>query len=255
MILANYDPLEYWVLIPKGIEILMFIILAIKIRMLKNYTVNKLYCAAFLSWATYIILNSIIYLIAANGEKEFQIATFIHRIALCLAMIVALLFFTAALVIKHGFPAFKKPIFAIFVIITLGMCILALMTQEFIIVNENGTELSTVEQWTNAQLVRVSFPITPIAGILLSFPLFIFLYTVIYLYRLANKKVAEPALKKKMKNLILGISLIILGMVYFIFIQYIEQVNIITASIGHIIWTLSPIFIWRSQKKSSDPPK
>jgi hypothetical protein len=253
--MATYYPLEYWILIPKGIEVFLFIVLAIKIARLRKYVLNQIFCVAFLLWAGYIIINSIIYITAAESELAFLVDTVLSAVAISCGLIVAYLIFMATQVILEGAQEVNKTILGITGGLTVGMAVLIFIFQKLEIVDMNNNPLLTVADWATASMVRVAVPVSPIALAVLVYPMILYLYSIVSLLRLVRTKVKEGELRRRMYYLLAGISLLLIGMVYFVIIQLLYAVDIVTSTIGHGLWILAPIFIWESQQGKEKPPQ
>ena len=82
------------------------------------------------------------------------------------------------------------------------------------------------------------------------YPLAIFVYSIITLIILVRNKIEDPVLKKRMYYLIIGVTLIPVGILYFTTVLGIENFyNFWTASAGRLTWISAPILIWFSQQK------
>jgi hypothetical protein len=241
-----YPSFEFWLLIPKGIEIILFLVLAFKISAHQKYTLNKLFSAALFVWGVYIIIDSIVWITAANSDQAYNIVRYLRDISIYLAISMSFLVFLTSKVIQQGENVLKSKSVMIVGITFVIFAILFNLNDDLVVINQIGGIIEPIN-FPPEEPVQVIYQITPwtIAGSLI--PLLTYFYSVGILIIIA-KKTAEKSSVLKMWKIIFGISMIPSGMIYFILLGLFATPDIITASIGHIIWMLAAIFIWLSQK-------
>ncbi len=245
--MVNYYPIEYWVLIPKIIEVIVFVILGMKINKAQKYAVNRIYCTAFLSWAAFTLTDCIIWITGANSDLWFSVANILRDFQMGLGIIVGYLIFLSSQVIIHGTLGVKdNPKFVIIVfIICIIIAILLILYDGLSITDLQGNLLDSSE-WETVEYVRVSTNINLISTVLFIFPLVLYGHAIFILAGLAKKQENKEK-KTKMNYLIFGNSLLAIGMIYFIIVLGIGWQDMISITIGHVIWSLSPVFIWMSK--------
>ncbi len=249
IIMVNYDPIEYILLIPKVIEILMFVYLAIKIYRSKDYILNKIYCYAFLTWTLYTLSDIVMWSNGANSVTWLFVANRFRDLQMIAATLFAFLMYFSTRIIIVGYKGINKRkiilIFSIFLVIA----ILLAITDNLAVYDGNGNPLPSNE-WETADSVVVSPNIGPITAILMMFPLLLYIISVVSLIKLVKTKMEDLDLKKRMNYLIVGISLIPIGIIYFAIVLGVPNIyNAYTGILGRTIWIIAPIFIWLSQRQ------
>ncbi len=247
--MVNYDPIEYILLIPKVIEISMFVFLAIKIYRSKDYILNKIYCYAFLTWTLYTLSDIVIWSNGANSVTWLFIANRFRDLQVIAATIFAFLMYFSTQIIIMGYQGLnKKKIISIF-IVSLTIAILFAITDRVDVYDGNGNLLPSNE-WETAALVIVSPNIGILTAILMMVPLVLYIISVVSLLKLVKTKIEDPDLKKRMNYLIMGISLIPIGILYFVIVLGVPNLyNAFTGILGRTIWIIAPIFVWLSQRQ------
>ncbi len=247
--MVNYDPIEYILLIPKVIEILMFVFLAIKIYRSKDYILNKIYCYAFLTWTLYTLSDIVMWSNGANSITWLFIANRFRDLQVIAAIIFAFLMYFSTRIIIMGYKGINKRKIILIFIIFLVIAILLAITDSLDVYVGDGNIL-TPDKWETAALVIVSPNIGIVTAILMIVPLFLYIISVVSLIKLVKTKIEDLDLKKRMNYLIVGISLIPIGIIYFAIILGVPNIyNAFTGILGRIIWIIAPIFIWLSQRQ------
>ncbi|MHA1718757.1 MAG: hypothetical protein ACTSWX_12560 [Promethearchaeota archaeon] len=249
--MANYDPIEYILLIPKIVEISMFIFLAVKIYRSKDYILNKIYSYAFLTWTLYTLSDIVMWTNGANSLTWLFIANRFRDLQVIAATIFAFLMYFSTRIIIVGYQGLnKKKVIFIFMIFLIIAVLLA-VTDKLDVYDGNGNLLPS-NQWETAPLVVVSPNIGLLTAILMMFPLSLYVVSVVSLIKLVKTKIDDPELKRRMNYLIIGITLIPTGVIYFAIVLGVPNFyNAITGVFGRIIWIIAPVFIWLSQRQKS----
>jgi hypothetical protein len=242
---AQYPLFEFWLLIPKIIEIIIFIIFGAKMYLRKGYALKQLFSFALLTWGVYIIIDSIVWITAANSLNAYRVVGVLRDISLFLAILMSFLIFLTAKVIENGIQIIKSKLIIITGIVFLIFTILLNMNDQLVVINQNGVILPP-EAFPPTEKVQVVYQITAWTITSSLVPIGVYLYAIVILVKIA-KKTTDPIAKKRMWAMIIGIAMIPLGMVYFIMIGLFGNIEIVTASIGHFIWIMAAIFIWISQ--------
>jgi hypothetical protein len=251
---ANIYPIfEFWLLIPKVIEIILFVVLATKMYLRKNYELNYLFSAALYTWGFYIIIDCIIWITAANSLLWYSIITILRDISMYLAILMSLLIFLTTMVIKNGTQILKSLNVKIFLLVFLAFAIILNLNDNLVVVDQDGTVLSP-ETFHPEGPIQVIYLITPwiIASSIV--PLLTYFYSIGILINITRKS-SDTTSKKRMWQMVFGISMIPFGMIFFIILGLFSVTNFLTASLGHVIWMFGAIFIWMSQNHTVDEQK
>ncbi len=246
MIFVNYPTVEYYRLPFKIIAIIMFLILAIKMIQIKKNTLNYLFCFAFLSWTLYLIADSIIMVTAANSSTWFSIGGILRDLTIITAMLTAFLIFLATAIVLKSEKALSKQFYIITFIICILLIILLIPIDSIqIVVNEELISPSELPPLSGETKVDIDFKWY--AGLIAFAPTGIYIYAIVKLTKLTLNSSFSPQLKKRMLDLTIGIGLLAIGILYFVFLNLFGIYSILNVG-GHILWTISPILIWNSQK-------
>ncbi|WP_457556850.1 hypothetical protein [Candidatus Harpocratesius sp.] len=249
MLGAVYASIEYFTEIPKLIEISLFWILGIKIYKAKKTKLNLVYAISFFVWSFYTMADLVMWITAANSETWFFIDNRIRDMQVILITVFAFLIYFSTQIVVKGYSGLNWKQIYIIGSVFLVIAITASITDKLIIQDEVGNVLSP-SQWDSAPMVIVSANISSITMILMAIPLLLYAQSIWVLFKMISQNVDDKKLKIKMFNLIIGISLIPTGVVYFAVILAIPGFYSFVAVIfGRIFWILAPVFIWRSQKK------
>lgn len=250
--MANYESIEYYLIIPKIIEISMFWFMAYKIRKDKRSTLSNVFAIAFITWTFYTMADMIMWITAANSETWLLIDNIIRDVQVSSAVVFSYLIFLATEIIIHGSKGLNKRKLIIVGIVSFCV-IIGLIIVDRIDVYDVNNELLSVSNWDSAEVVVIAPNISPWTVGFMTFPFIIYLYSIITLIHLIRSNIKESELKRKMYFLIIGIVLIPLGILYFTFVLGIDGFyNFWTATFGRLCWMFAPIFIWLSQQKSTD---
>lgn len=243
-----YSDLEYWLLIPKSFEVILLILLSIKIVKLRNYLLNQIFCAAFLSWTIYILHDIIVWIIAANSLQMYQIANLLRDLGIIGAMATAFWIYLAINIIQKGEGGLTRKFVITVVIIFSILTILLVIVDRIDVIDENGQIIPLV-MLPPAGYARVIPVVTTITAVLSAFPMFVYFYAIYSIIHMITTKIDDPKLKFRMFLLTLGIAVIPMGMLYFLITSFLGLYGITVSTIGHLLWTSAPILIWSSQKK------
>ncbi len=250
VLLVAYESIEFWLEIPKLIEIGFFWFLAVRIYNLKKTDLNKLFMIAFLTWSIYTICDLIMWITAANSPTWFIIDNRLRDLQLISAYAFSYMIFYASQLIKSGKKGIKKNMMLIIAGIYL-MCAIAFVATDELEITDGVGNVLDPNVWATAPVIVVSPNISLISALFMAIPLILYGVSVATLIRVINQIDDDPALRKRMIYLIIGICLIPLGIIYFaIVLSDPSLYNFWVAFIGRMIWAFSPVFVWRSQKKS-----
>ncbi|MHA1672277.1 MAG: hypothetical protein ACTSYI_01490, partial [Promethearchaeota archaeon] len=158
-----------------------------------------------------------------------------------------LIYFSTQIVVK-GYNGLNWKQVYIMASIFLIIAILVAVVDRLDVYDANNNLLDPSE-WDSAPLVVISPNMGWKTMILMGIPLILYVQSVVSLFRLIRNHVEDTELKNRMYNLIVGISLIPTGVIYFaVVLSNPDWYNIVMITIGRSLWIAAPIFIWRSQK-------
>jgi hypothetical protein len=242
------NTVEQVALIAKIINVTLFILLAFAIlRQKKDYIINKMYFVAFLCWALYIGMDAILFIFIPVSQTWYFIGNRLRDIGIVGVLSFAFLVYKSFEIIKDGEDSLNKRRLYIeiglFVVIA-GLLVWVDRVDVFLF-----SDQSVLIDPADLPPPDTDFVVKPVVPwytmILSAIPLILFVYTVTRLFILV-KGVERKKLRNKMLLLTIGITLIPIGMVYFIIMSPIVYAWWSTA-IGYTVWTIAPVLIWLSQ--------
>ncbi len=242
-----YDPVEYWLYIPKFVEIFCFFLTGVIIYRKKDYIVNKLFGFAMWSWNIYTISDLIIWTHGADSVLMFNVVNVVRDIQILAAMTFAFLIYFASQVIEYSLKAVNKKKILGIGIVFYALSVLMILNESIYIRDVQGNVLAPSE-WESASMVIVATDLNLFFGALMLFPTILYVLSIISLNRV-KKRTDDIALKKRMNRLIIGISLLPIGLIYFALILGIGIVTntVIWFTLGRFIWIMGSLFILSSQ--------
>lgn len=252
MLQYQIDPIELWLLIPKAINLLLFMYSAFHILNLnRKNKLNQFLFAAFCCWMVWILGDLVIFNIAPINATFFVVAQYLRRVQLAGAVFCSFFFYNAFKVIKFGEDIINKRFwieFVLFIVVFFLMTLNKMLYLEDI----NGNEI-LVSDLPLDQIIRTRPYIPIFFAILSGLPFLVMFYAVFGLIHIINT-VIQPGVpqRKKMIQLSIGIALIPIGMLYFLIHSMFLPYTFLYIVIGHIVWTISPIFIVSSQRKRKE---
>ncbi|MCP4764012.1 MAG: hypothetical protein GY870_19725 [archaeon] len=229
------------------IEIIIFIILAMKIYNAQKNLLNQIFCTLYISWAGVIGIYCIIWFLGANSELWFIIANLLRDLQMILGMICAFLIFLSSQVVLHGVLGVKEN--PNFIYKVLVICIIAgiiLVIVDYLVITDLDGVVLTNPTWENPELLRAAPNKSLESFIMLMFPLLVYGLSNRFLISFTMKQ-EDKEKKIKMIYLIIGNSLITIGIIYTIVCRIIAWQNILSISLGHLFLLLSPVFILMSK--------
>ncbi len=228
----------------KLIEGVIYLIISVIIlKRDKKNLLNQTYFISILSWGIYIFLDMILYPLAHFETSYFStitinsteyvipvITNILRDIALIFAGILAVGFLCASIILKHGEIFVKKS--KIILTLLVFYLIFVIPTIIFDITIRSG---DYVKSYFNIGSVLMMFA-----------QIVIFLIAVYYLIQLYST-FNDTILKKRIGNFIQGTSLLLGGIIFFILVGFmnINAYAVITGPIGHFMWILGAIFIYK----------
>ncbi|QEE18058.1 hypothetical protein DSAG12_03896 [Promethearchaeum syntrophicum] len=244
------DPVRVWLIIPKMFVAMMFLFFAFRIKRESNYLLNKIFFFAFLSWAIFSTFDSFSFTFAPASYTSFLICSVLWAIQKVMLNLYSGLVYNASNIITHGELRVKKKKYQ-FVEITLLLISTVLMIIEapLQVLDENKDvidpkTLPPSGVFTSAEGFSV------ISAIASAIPFIFYIIATVNLSK-TIKKTEDRVSKKKMLGLVIGIDLIPIGLLYFMFKSLLFQTySLWTSMIGQIFLFVSPILIfWALHKE------
>jgi len=204
---------------------------------------NQIYFISILSWGIYIFLDMILYPLAHFESSYIStitikstewaiplIANILRDIAILFGGILAFGFLYASIILKFGESYAKQTK----IILSLGVSyiIFAGATIFFDVIIHSG------------DYVKAHFNLG--SGVMIFAQIIIFVVAIYYLLLLYSR-FSDTTIKKRIGNFILGTSLLLGGIVFFVLVGFmnISAYAAITGPIGHLMWTLGAVFIYK----------
>ncbi|UYP47677.1 hypothetical protein NEF87_003962 [Candidatus Lokiarchaeum ossiferum] len=270
------EPLQIALIIPKFIEATLFLIVSIKlIKKFPNIPfrerplLNALFLIGLFSWFIYITLDIVIFIIAplslesslpfgiySGYQAEYPslfIANLIRDIGFLGLILISWCYFIAAFSIKYGENKTKQIFFKNKMV--LGFMIAFTLIFDFfdkIMVTYEDSRINISSDWRG------------ITGILLAIVISLFIFAAILLNTTLESTVIEHQdrqYRKKIRLLKYGIIFMALGDIYWLILGLLRNWPVflefakfdmsyeIFYWFGHMIWMLSPIFIYFGLKE------
>lgn len=251
MIFIQTHPLEYLLIVPKTVASILFLLVAIKIYYSnKKYVLNRIFFLTFLSFSLYLLLDIFVYIFAPYSQEMLDIANIIFKIQIFILAFYMYMLFLASLIVKIGAKSIRsKWVWFIGVIIFI-LVILICTFKIIVVLDDTGkilTELPPIEpgfKATNGTKVGYN---SLLALLISGFPLLLDIYTIVLFIQVRNHLEIDDPSRKRMRYFIIGITLIPIGLLYFILQGSIAFNNYPSIIIGYVIWIISPFFLWKSQ--------
>jgi len=245
--MPNYDPVEYWLYIPKLIDTLCFFITGLIIYRKKKYIINKLFGFAMWSWNIYTISDLIIWTHGADSEFMLQVVNVIRDIQIFAAITVAFLVYLISRIIAQSLKAINKRN-----IILIGMIFYIIATllasRESLHIEDAQGNILAPSEWNSVPMVIVVTDLDLLFGMLMLTPVILYYFSIKNLNDV-KKNIKDSLNKKRINRLIIGFSLLPIGLIYF---ATILGLGIVTNAVfyfflGRAIWISSSLFILSSQ--------
>jgi hypothetical protein len=244
--MAVYSPMDYYLMIPKVVEVFCFFVSGLIIYRKQKYLLNHLFGIAMWSWAVYTSADFIIWTNAANSELWFQICNVIRDIQLFAGIVFAYLIYVVSELIEHSTSGLNRK-----VVFSVGLLFLVIgfvmVFQETLVIKGGDNVILTPDQWDSGEYVYVTTDMNILFIILMIFPLFLYFSAVNSLNNV-KKNMKENTQKSKINKMIVGILLIPTGTIYFALIMTFGTGSEYTLFfLGRGIWIAASLFILSSQ--------
>lgn len=239
--LSTFDSLQLALIIPKTLQFICWVILAILILRKSNYILNKVYFAVFMGGALFAICDAIIYVVAPNGDEWLQIANIGRDISIIGFMVMSIGNYFAAIIIKKSNASISKNEKIILIIIFIVLCILTIIFDRIAIFDLNTNEEIQNLPPTITEF-KVTAAITPIVIVLYLTSLSFFFLSILILFQV-YRGVTNPLDKKRIRNFILGVVIALFSFLYFLVLTSLKLRILYLYWIGYIVAMFSPILI------------
>ncbi len=243
------DPVRIWLIIPKMFTAIMFLYFAFRIKRESDYLLNKIFFFAFLSWAIYSTFDSFSFTFAPASYTSFIICSVLWALQKVMLNIYSGLVYNASNLITHGELRVKKKKYQ-FVEITLLLISTVLMIIEAPLqVLDENKEVIDPTTLPPSGLFSSAEGFSVISAIASAIPLIFYIIATINLSKII-KKTEDCVSKKKMLVLVIGIDLIPIGLLYFMFKNLLfHEYSIWSSMIGQMFLLISPILIFWALRK------
>ncbi|MHA1767977.1 MAG: hypothetical protein ACTSVK_17155 [Promethearchaeota archaeon] len=240
------DPVRVWLIIPKMIVAIMFLYFAFKIKHESDYLLNRIFFFTFLSWAIYNTFDSFSFTFAPASYISFLICSVLWALQKILLNTYSGLIFNASKIISKGELRFRKKKYHIIEITFLLISsVLMIIEAPLQILDENK---NVIDPKTLPPIGTFSSTegFSLISGIASTIPFIYYIIATINLVKvIVNTE--NPMIKRKMLILVIGINLIPIGLLYFLFRSlFFQTYSIWSSMIGQFFFLLSPILIFWS---------
>lgn len=248
--MVQYPEIEYLLLIPKVIEIILFVVISNKVYHANKSLLNRLFLGFFVFWIFYLILDCIIWITAADSPFAFDMGNIMRDVQIGCIITASFFIVLTTRVIQQSSMALKKG-FIINSAVVATILVIILSFANYIVIRDNNMNIIPRNSLPPVGFARVNAPITVWTAIGGALPIIINFLCVVVLIGLA-RKTKDPVLKKNMLLLILGITVLPIGFIYFIVRGMIGLDSLFYSVLGHGIWSTSPLLIWRSKIASDN---
>lgn len=244
------DPVRVWLIIPKMIVAITFLYFAFKIKHQSDYLLNKMFFFAFLSWAIYNTFDSFSFTFAPASYISFIICSVLWALQKVMLNAYSGLIYNASNIITKSESRVRNKKYQIIEItLLLISTVLMIIEAPLQVLDENKDvidpkTLPSLEFFTSAEGFSV---ISAIASVI---PLIFYIIATVNLVKVI-KKTEDLVSKKKMIVLVIGINLIPIGLLYFLFRSlFFQTYSIWTSMIGQFFFLISPILIFWALHKN-----
>lgn len=232
--------------IPKIVQLLVYVVLAIVIYRRSDYILNRILALAFAGWAVYICMDAIFFSIgaivnpvglttAATGAGPLFVINIMRDVAVVAASCYGFLMLGASLVVRYGEKKLQesKPQILVIVIVAV-LFIVPNVALDWIIYNQ-------------APLVGVN---TDIGIGAIFIVLIIIVYLIGLVFFIQTYRESPPERKRKILYLIIGLIMVPLGLIYWVVMSFLpfttlDPVYLAYQTFGHLVlWTPAPIFMY-----------
>ena len=244
-----YEPAKA-LLLPINLSIAIdFIIFGIKIKKKeKEYIVNSLFLTAFLFWAIYLIMDGISTTFACASPSAFKIANILWDLEIFSLFAYTYTVFLIIRIIRNGENILKnRTRLIVEIVVIVIFAIIAMAYSQITIYDSTGALVSPDDlPYTNGVFqTKDSFEKLGLYVVVLAFLLNI--VSLVFLTKVRNACTVQLT-KQRMTYMIVGITMIPLGLLYFLLrSMFFPNFSFGVSIIGQLMFAIAPFAIWKSQ--------
>lgn len=247
------DPVRVWLIFPKLLVAAAYLTFGTIIYRKRDYVLNKVFFAAFVSWAVYNGLDAFSNTFAASSVTWFRACSIMWTIQMFALYAYAFLIWQAARIIKESeWGLNNRLVVTVFVVFMVLAGVLA-WTAPLQVLDEAGTPIPPGDLPPAG-----AFQVTEVFNawtVLLSLVPFVAYFLAAYHILGVLRKVDDRARKRRMIFILVGIMLVPLGALYFMFRSLFFPVYSLGSSlVGQAFFLGAPVFIYLSQRHPDDAP-
>jgi hypothetical protein len=253
-----FEPLKMTLLFIKIPNALFSLAIAFKIKSLSKYILNYLFYLAFICWSVYISMDSVLYIIAPNGEFAFILANMMRDLGAFMLAFTPLCFIQAGFIIKEGeeiaLHVKKKRVVYTF-LVSFIIALVMVLTDTIVVRDQTKPGKPIIDPSLlppPPDTFRVTFDSITLQGQVSSFFILVFVawYVASVLLMFVQQSRESGLKKNRSRFVMLGMLMIPAGICYFVLLPYTfpasqtpdfqPWINFI----GHVIWAMSPVLVY-----------
>jgi hypothetical protein len=233
-------------------EAIFFIFMALQIRQKnREYILNKIFAAAFISFAIYLISDSLAYLFAPQGYVWYMIGRIFYVIGYTGLFSYSFILVNGVRVIKNGEIVLEDKVKLWLLFGITFVCLGLFLVSTKIKIYNGLNQLIDPQNLPPTDSFYMTEGLTTASIIASILPLIFYGFAVTTIIRIINSS-QNPSIKRNMIFMGLGIAMIPIGIIYFMVRGLIwQEYSIFSTIIGHIFYISSPIAIYFSSSRKS----
>ncbi len=236
-------------IIPKMIVAITFLYFAFKIKRQSNYLLNKIFFFAFLSWVIYNTFDSFSFTFAPASYTSFIICSALWALQKVMLNTYSGLIYNASNIISKGELRVRKKKHQIIEISILLISTVLMIIEAPLQILDGNKDVIDPHTLPPTGVFTSAEGFSLISAIATVIPLVFYIIATVNLSKVI-KKTEDRASKKKMVVLVIGINLIPIGLLYFLFRSLLFPIYTIwTSMIGQFCFLLSPLLIFWALRK------
>ncbi len=245
-----YDELRLIAMFFKVLAASFSIFMAIRIlKKNRSYVLNQIFAGGFICWGLYLLGDSTSFILAPQSEAFFNVAQIIYGLQYIFLFICVYLLMAVGKIIRYGATVLSKKLMFIIEFIVLLICLVVLLvTTRISVFNSEGVinpeDLPPAGDFTLSEgLNLIAFAASGLPFLLYGHSVFLLLFVI--------RKTRDPAARRKLILMGLGIILLPLGLTYFIVLRMVFlNYQILPMLFGQIFFITSPICINYALKRN-----
>ncbi len=244
----------FFVKLPNAIFMLL---LAFKIKRLSNYVLNHILFLAFAGWSVFIATDGVLFIIAALGKTEFQVANVLRDVGVLMATLIPLCFIYSGFIIKEGEEIAlrgKKVRLFTSLLICFGLAITIILNDSILVIDKLTKTIVLPDNLPPpVDTFSVNFDMMTANG---QFSFYLYLSLVAWYFigifiLFSVRQREKHELRKRLDLLMWSTMMIPFGILYFVFLPFIPILGTIKPYfniVGQVLWALSPVLAYLSLK-------